>query len=117
MHPEIGKPEDSKVMAYAIFKTGSKQYKVSVGDKVDVEKVPGAEGEWATFDQVLAHGEGADIKIGSPTISGATVVGKVLAQTRAPKVTSFKFRKRKGFHKTRGHRQQVTRVQIVSINA
>lgn len=104
-------------MAYAIFKTGSKQYKVSVGDKVDVEKLGVAEGDWATFDQVLAHGEGADIKVGSPTVNGATVVAKVVKQHRAPKVTAFKFRKRKGYHLTKGHRQHLTRVQIVSINA
>lgn len=104
-------------MAYAIFKTGSKQYKVSVGDKVDVEKLVVAEGEWATFDQVLAHGDGADVKVGAPTVSGATVVAKVLKQHRAPKVTAFKFRRRKGYHLTKGHRQMLTRVQIVSINA
>ena len=104
-------------MAYAIFKTGGKQYKVSVGDKLDVEKLPVTEGEWATFDQVLAHGEGADIQVGSPTVSGATVVAKVVKQHRAPKVTAFKFKKRKGYHLTKGHRQQITRVQIVSINA
>jgi large subunit ribosomal protein L21 len=111
-----GQPEDT-AMAYAIFKTGGKQYKVSVGDKLDVEKLPVTEGEWATFDQVLAHGEGADIKVGSPTVSGATVVAKVVKQHRAPKVTAFKFKKRKGYHLTKGHRQQITRVQIVSINA
>ena len=104
-------------MAYAIIKTGSKQYKVSVGDKIDVEKLSVTDGDKATFDQVLAHGEGADIKVGTPTVNGATVVAKVIAQTRAPKVTSFKFRKRKGYHKTRVHRQPVTRVKIVSINA
>lgn len=104
-------------MAYAIFKTGGKQYKVSVGDKLDVEKLPQAEGEWATFDEVLAHGEGSEIVVGSPTVSGATVVAKVLKQMRAPKVTAFKFRRRKGYHLTKGHRQPITRVQIVSINA
>jgi large subunit ribosomal protein L21 len=103
-------------MAYAIFKTGSKQYKVSVGDKIDVEKLTVSEGEWATFDQVLAHGEGAEIQVGAPTVSGATVVAKVVKQHRAPKVTAFKFKKRKGYHLTRGHRQHLTRVQIVSIN-
>lgn len=104
-------------MAYAIFKTGSKQYKVSVGDKLDVEKLELKEGEWATFDQVLAHGEGHDLKVGAPTVSGATVVAKVLKQHRAPKVTAFKFRRRKGYHLTKGHRQPLTQVQIVSINA
>lgn len=103
-------------MAYAIIKTGSKQYKVSVGDKLDVEKIELKEGEWATFDQVLAIGEGRDINVGSPVLNGATVVAKVVKQHRAPKVTAFKFRRRKGYHLTKGHRQHLTQVQIVSIN-
>ncbi len=103
-------------MAYAIIKTGSKQYKVSVGDKLDVEKLELKEGEWATFDQVLAIGEGRDLSVGSPVLSGATVVAKVVRQHRAPKVTAFKFRRRKGYHLTKGHRQHLTQVQIVSIN-
>lgn len=105
------------VMAYAIIKTGGKQYKVSVGDKLDVEKLEVAEGETATFDQVLAAGEGSDIKIGAPTVEGASVVATVVKQFKAPKVTAFKFKKRKGYHLTKGHRQPLTRVQVVSINA
>lgn len=104
-------------MAYAIIKTGGKQYKVSVGDKLDVEKLEVAEGEVATFDQVLAAGEGADIKIGAPTVSGASVSATVVKQFKAPKVTAFKFKKRKGYHKTKGHRQPLTRVQVTAINA
>jgi large subunit ribosomal protein L21 len=104
-------------MAYAIFKTGGKQYKVSVGDKLDVEKLEIAEGEWATFDQVLAHGEGDGLVVGAPTVAGASVVAKVVKQFKAPKVTAFKFRRRKGYHLTKGHRQPLTQVQIVSINA
>jgi large subunit ribosomal protein L21 len=104
-------------MAYAIFKTGGKQYKATVGDKLNVEKLELGEGEWATFDQVLATGEGASINIGAPTVAGATVVAKVVKQFKAPKVTTFKFKKRKGFHKTKGHRQPLTQVQVVSINA
>ena len=104
-------------MAYAIFKTGGKQYRVSVGDKVDVEKLDVAEGEWATFEEVLAHGEGEGLVFGAPTVSGATVVAKVVKQFKAPKVTSFKFRRRKGYHRTRGHRQNLTQVEVVSINA
>ncbi|MCB1226970.1 MAG: 50S ribosomal protein L21 [Verrucomicrobiales bacterium] len=103
-------------MAYAIFRTGGKQYRVSVGDKLSVDKLDVATGEWATFDQVLAHGEGSDVVLGSPVVSGATVVAKVLGQEKAPKVTSFKFRRRKGYHKTRGHRQPKTQVEVVSIN-
>ena len=67
-------------MAYAIFKTGGKQYRASVGDKLSVEKLTLDEGEWATFDQVLAHGEGSEIQLGAPTVAGATVVAKVLKQ-------------------------------------
>jgi len=110
-------PSADTVMAYAIIKTGGKQYKVSVGDKLDVEKLEVAEGENATFDQVLAAGEGSDIKIGAPTVSGATVVATVVKQFKAPKVTAFKFKKRKGYHKTTGHRQPLTRVQVTAINA
>jgi large subunit ribosomal protein L21 len=104
-------------MAYAIFSTGGKQYKAVVGDKLDVQKLELNEGEWATFDQVLATGEGESLRIGAPTVTGATVVAKVLRQFKAEKVTTFKFKKRKGFHKTRGHRQPLTQVQVVSINA
>ncbi len=104
-------------MAYAIIKTGGKQYKVSVGDKLDVEKLESAEGETATFDQVLAAGEVSNITVGAPTLAGASVTAKVLKQHRADKVTTFKFKKRKGFHKTKGHRQPLTYVQIVAINA
>lgn len=104
-------------MAYAIFKTGGKQYRASVGDKVSVEKLALDEGEWATFDQVLAHGEGGDIKVGAPTVEGATVVAKVLKQFKAPKVTAFHFRRRKQVHVQKGHRQPMTEVEIVSINA
>jgi large subunit ribosomal protein L21 len=109
--------QQTQFMAYAIIKTGGKQYKVSVGDKLDVEKLEVAEGEDATFDQVLAAGEGADIKIGAPTVSGASVVATVVKQFKAPKVTAFKFKKRKGYHKTKGHRQPLTRVQVTAINA
>ena len=104
-------------MAYAIIKTGGKQYKVSVGDKLDVEKLEVAEGETASFDQVLAAGEGASLKIGAPTLAGATVQAKVLSQFKGEKVTAFKFKKRKGYHKTKGHRQPLTKVQVTAINA
>ena len=110
-------PSEVTFMAYAIIKTGGKQYKVSVGDKLDVEKLEVSEGETASFDQVLAAGEGADIKIGAPTLAGATVQAKVISQFKGEKVTAFKFKKRKGYHKTKGHRQPLTRVQVTAINA
>jgi large subunit ribosomal protein L21 len=104
-------------MSYAIFKTGGKQYRAAVGDKLNVEKLEFAEGEEFSFDQVLVAGEGAGVKIGSPVIKGATVKAKVLSQFKADKVIAFKFRKRKGYHLTKGHRQPLTRVEITSINA
>jgi large subunit ribosomal protein L21 len=120
LHDRCGAPEPltrDNIMAYAIFKTGGKQYKASVGDTVDVEKLEVAEGETASFDQVLAAGEGASLKIGAPVLEGASVGFKVVKQFKAPKVTAFKFKKRKGYHKTKGHRQPLTRVEVTSINA
>ena len=115
--PTQGHPSADTDMAYAIIKTGGKQYKVSVGDKFDVEKLEVAEGETATFDQVLAAGEGATIQIGSPILAGASVTATVVKQFKAPKVTAFKFKKRKGYHLTKGHRQPLTRVEVTAINA
>jgi large subunit ribosomal protein L21 len=104
-------------MAYAIIKTGGKQYKVAVGEKLSVDKLAVNVGEWATFDQVLATGEGESISVGAPTVSGATVVAKVVKQFQDDKVIAFKYKRRKGFHKKKGHRTHKTLVQIVSINA
>ncbi len=104
-------------MSYAIIKTGGKQYRVSVGDKLDVEKLEGAEGDTITFGDVLAAGEGDSLKFGGPFLSGVSVVGKVVSQFKAPKVTAFKFRRRKGYHRKKGHRQNLTKVEITGINA
>lgn len=104
-------------MAYAIFKTGGKQYKVQEGDKIDVEKIDVEVGGEASFGEVLLIGDGASTKIGDPVIEGASITAEVLDQHRAKKVTAFKFKRRKGHHKTRGHRQPLTRLQIKSISA
>jgi large subunit ribosomal protein L21 len=104
-------------MAYAIIKTGGKQYKVNVGDQLSVEKLELAEGDTATFDQVLAVGEGESLNVGAPTVAGATVTAKVVKQYKNEKVIIFHFRRRKGFHKKRGHRQPLTMVEITGINA
>jgi large subunit ribosomal protein L21 len=102
-------------MAYAIFKTGGKQYRVAAGDKLNVEKLDVSVGDTITFDEVLAAGDGDSIRVGAPLVDGAKVTAKVLGQIRDDKVTAFKFKRRKGFHKTKGHRRQVTRVEIVSV--
>ena len=102
-------------MAYAIFKSGGKQYRVAAGDKLNVEKLDVSVGDTITFDEVLASGDGASVLVGAPLVEGAKVTAKVLGQIRDDKVTAFKFKRRKGFHKTKGHRRQVTRVEIVSV--
>ena len=104
-------------MSYAIIKTGGLQHRVTVGEKLNIGNLEVAEGDSVSFDQVLAAGEGDSIRVGAPFIAGATVGAKVLGHLKGEKVIAFKFRRRKGYHRTRGHRQQLTRVEITSINA
>lgn len=101
-------------MAYAVFKTGGKQYRVQQGDKIDVEKLDLEVGSEAKFD-VLLVGEGGSIKIGAPTVSGASITAKVVDQFRGKKGVAFKFKRRKGFHKTKGFRRSLTKLEITSI--
>lgn len=103
-------------MAYAIFKTGGKQYKVAQGDRIDVEKLDLEIGASATFEDVLLYSDGEEVKIGDPLLGGATVTAEVVDQFRAKKVTAFKFKRRKGYHKTKGHRQLLTRLSITNIS-
>ena len=103
-------------MAYAIFKTGGKQYRVSEGDTVDVERLDLEVGQQATFEDVLAVSNDGEVTIGDPTVSGASISAEVVDQVRAKKVIAFKFKRRKGFHKTKGHRRLLTRLAIKSIN-
>ena len=104
-------------MSYAVIKTGGKQYRVEEGDKIEIEKIDGEVGDSATFDEVLAVSDGTNVTVGSPTVDGASVTAEVLDQFRAKKVTAFKFKRRKGFKKTKGHRQPKTRLKISSISA
>ncbi len=101
---------------YAIIETGGKQYKVSEGDVITVEKLGVTEGEY-TFDKVLAVGEGESITVGAPTVSGASVTANVLGEGKAKKVIVYKYKPKKGFHKKRGHRQPFTKLSITKINA
>lgn len=102
-------------MAYAIIKTGGKQYRVEAGDKIDVEKLSAEVGDTVTFEEVLASGSGEGLTVGAPFIDGAKVTAKVVEQYRAKKVIAFKFKRRKGFHKTKGHRRHLTRLEITSV--
>ena len=99
---------------YAIIATGGKQYKVSEGDKVRVEKLEGEVGAQVEFDQVLLIG-GDAAKIGNPTVDGAKVVGEITAQDRAKKIIVYKYKPKKGYHKKNGHRQYYTEVEIKNI--
>ncbi len=101
---------------YAIIQTGGKQYKVSEGDVVYIEKLNAEEGASVSFDEVLAVGEGADLKCGNPFVGGATVSGKVLKNGKAKKVLIFKYKPKKGYRRRQGHRQPYTKVQIEKIN-
>src|SRR5690625_5991563 len=93
---------------YAVIKTGGKQYRVSPGQKLKVEQIPADIGQEITLDQVLSVGQGGDIKVGNPLVSGAVVKATVLAQSRHKKIKVFKMRRRKGYRRTRGHRQDYT---------
>ena len=103
-------------MSYAIFKTGGKQYRVGAGEVLTVEKLEGEAGSKVTFNDVLLVGEGAGIRLAGE-LKGATVVGEILAQTKGDKVLSYKYRRRKGYHRTVGHRQKLTKVKVTEINA
>lgn len=103
---------------YAIIMTGGKQLTVKPGDVVEVEKLTQQVGEEVIFDQVLAVGEeGGKLNVGTPRVEGATVAAKVLDQFRAKKVVAFKMKRRKGYRRTKGHRQSLTRVEIGEIKA
>ncbi len=99
---------------YAIIATGGKQYKVSEGDIIKVEKLGVAEGETVTFDQVLAVNDGS-LKIGTPLVSGAAVKATVLREGKGKKVIVYKYKNKSGYHKKNGHRQLFTQVKIDSI--
>ena len=101
---------------YAVIKTGGKQYRVSRGDTVKVEKLDAGEGDSVEFDQVLMVGEGKDVRIGTPYVEGSRVSARVKAQGRDPKVEIIKFRRRKHHMKRMGHRQDYTEVEITGIS-
>ncbi|MBN2530969.1 MAG: 50S ribosomal protein L21 [Deltaproteobacteria bacterium] len=100
---------------YAVIATGGKQYRVSEGDKVRVEKLSGDAGAKVVLDNVLMLGDGEKSKIGAPVVKGATVEAEILEQGRDKKVIVFKYKKRKQFRKKNGHRQSFTDLRITKI--
>jgi len=105
--------------AFAVIKTGGKQYKVSVGEKLTIEKLDVEEGKSVEFDEVLmiADEDKGIVKIGRPFINGAKVVAKALGEGKGDKVTIVKFKAKKRYKKKQGHRQMFTEVEIEQIDA
>lgn len=102
---------------YAVIKSGGKQYKVAAGEKIKVEQIAADVGQEIVLDQVLAVGSGADLKVGSPLVVGASVKATVVAQGKHDKVHIFKMRRRKHYRKSQGHRQTFTELQIGAVTA
>jgi large subunit ribosomal protein L21 len=100
---------------YAVVRTGGKQYRVSEGDQLRIEKLPGNVGDEVRFEEVLMIGGTEDVKVGAPRVDGAAVTARILEQDRSKKVLVFKFKRRQGYRKLRGHRQAFTRVEITGI--
>lgn len=101
---------------YAVIETGGKQYKVSEGDVIFIEKLEAAEGEAVTFDKVLVVADGEKVNVGAPVVSGATVTAKVEKQGKAKKIYVFKMKRKKNYRRKKGHRQPFTKVTIEKIN-
>ncbi|MDO5033615.1 MAG: 50S ribosomal protein L21 [Eubacteriales bacterium] len=100
---------------YAIIKTGGKQYRVSEGDEVFVEKLDLEAGEKVNFDQVLAMGEGEALEWGKPVLEGAKVEGELVKHGKGPKINIFKYKAKKGYRRRQGHRQPYSKVKITSL--
>jgi len=101
---------------YAVIKTGGKQYRVAAGDKLRVETLNAAEGDSIQLDEVLMVADGDDVKVGAPTLEGASVSATVKAHGRGKKIEIVKFRRRKHYRKQQGHRQNYTELEITAIN-
>lgn len=100
---------------YAIIKTGGKQYRVSEGDEVFVEKLGLEAGEKVSFDQVLAMGEGETLEWGKPYLEGAKVEAEIIKNGKGPKINIFKYKAKKGYRRRQGHRQPYSKVKITSL--
>ena len=102
---------------YAVIETGGKQYRVAPGDSLEVERLSAEAGKTVTFDRVLLVSNDGKTSIGAPVVAKATVVADVVEHLRGEKKIAFKMKRRKGYHKTIGHRQELTVVKITAINA
>ena len=103
-------------MSYAVIRTGGKQYRVSPGARLTVEKLLGEPGQQVEFAEVLMRGNGESVEIGAPLVDGAAVRGVILEQDRGPRILVFKKKRRKNYRRRMGHRQYETTVQITSVD-
>ena len=101
---------------YAIIETGGKQYRVSEGDQIRIEKIKAADGEQVKFDKVLVLGEGAEAKVGAPYVESAAVFGDVIETGKGKKVIIFKYKAKKDYRKKQGHSQPYTLVEITAVD-
>jgi large subunit ribosomal protein L21 len=102
---------------YAVLETGSKQYRVAAGDTLEIERLEIEAGKPVTFDRILMVNNDGKVTVGAPAVAGATVVADVVEHIRGEKKLTFKMKRRKGYHKSIGHRQELTVVKIKAINA
>ena len=101
---------------YAIISAGNKQYRVSQGETIYIDKVNLEDGAAISFDALLVENEG-EVKVGNPVVEGAKVEGKVVAQVKGEKIRIYKYKSKKKYHRRAGHRQPYTKVEITAINA
>jgi len=102
---------------YAVLETGSKQYRVAAGDTLEVERLAVEAGQPFTFDRVLMVNNDGKVTVGTPTVASASVVADVVEHIRGEKKLTFKMKRRKGYHKSIGHRQELTVIKIKEIKA
>jgi large subunit ribosomal protein L21 len=100
---------------YAIIKTGGKQYRVAVGDKIEVEKIPNAVGDQITLSDVLMIEDAGSVTVGKPLVNGAQVIAQVVGEGKGRKAIHFDYRNKHRRRKTIGHRQEYTRLEIAEI--
>lgn len=100
---------------YAVIKTGGKQHRVSEGEMLSVEKIVGSKGDEVVFSEVLMVADADNVRVGTPIVEGAKVIGVIMEQKKNKKINVFKMKRRKGYHKKTGHRQQQTSMRIKAI--